>query len=50
MIVGALAELLAATSLCWSLYRKRTGFARQVLSSGINVIDLADVHAQELIP
>ncbi|KAN0127345.1 hypothetical protein V8E53_014869 [Lactarius tabidus] len=26
MIVGALAELLAATSLCWSLYRKRTGF------------------------
>jgi hypothetical protein len=28
MIVGVLAELLAATALCWSLYWKRTGFAR----------------------
>jgi len=28
MIVGVLVELLIATAMCWSLYRKRTGFAR----------------------
>ena len=29
MTAGALADLLIAAAMCWSLYRKRTGFARQ---------------------
>ncbi|KAF8272840.1 hypothetical protein EI94DRAFT_1826692 [Lactarius quietus] len=28
MIAGVLAELLLASAMCWSLYRKKTGFAR----------------------
>ena len=29
MTAGALADLLIAAAMCWSLYHRRTGFARQ---------------------
>lgn len=45
MIVGVLVELLIATAMCWSLYRKKTGFARQVHPFDIDAIE-ADVHTQ----
>jgi hypothetical protein len=48
MTSGALADLLIASAMCWSLYRKKTGFTRQAPSRPfeIDAIDLADVHAQ----
>lgn len=38
MPAGALADVLIAVVMCWSLYRKRTGFARQAHPVDIHAI------------
>ena len=43
---GSVADILIAFSMCWSLYHKRTGFARQVSSFPICTADLAELHTQ----
>ncbi|KAI9447261.1 hypothetical protein BJY52DRAFT_1193446 [Lactarius psammicola] len=46
MVAITLADVLIAAAMCWSLYRKRTGFAKQARPFDIYAVDLADVHAQ----
>jgi hypothetical protein len=48
MTAGALADLLIAAAMCWSLCHKKTGFARLAPSRPFDIyaVDLADVHAQ----
>lgn len=35
MTINAIADLMITAAMCWSLYRRRTGFARQAHPSKI---------------
>ena len=48
MTSGALADLVIAAAMCWSLYRKRTGFARQAHPADIYVV-LTFMHRTDTI-
>jgi hypothetical protein len=41
------AVVLIAGSMCWSLYRKKIGFARQARLFGIYAVGIAEEHAQK---
>jgi hypothetical protein len=48
MIAGAVADLLIAASMCWYLFRKRTGFARQAHPAEIDAV-LTSIHRTDSI-
>ena len=48
MTAGALADLLIAAAMCWSLYHKRTGFARQAYPVDIYAV-LTSMHRTDFI-
>ena len=49
MTISVVVDLLIAASMCWYLFRKKTGFARQAHPNGIYAMMLTFIHRTDSV-